>query len=231
MPETELQAVHLARKGIYSFLGQVYLLMPGEKLYKLIDNIMPELRVVAESSDEKEMAESIDEINAFLEERADLKGEELAEFELEALRKYTSLLCLGDSVPNVESYYVSGSKMYMQAAYDEMRELLRKYKLSISENVNECDDHIYVELMFMAKLASLSEEALLANNTEEHEVLLREQLDMHLNHFDRWIHLFAKRIFTDELSKGERLYNAFTKFLLGFLKEDKAILQELLGLA
>lgn len=223
------ETIHLARRGVYTFLEQIYLLMPGEKLYDLITDVLPQLSIIAENSSENEMKESVEELKKFFEERELLKGGDLEEFDLEALRKYTSLLCLGSSVPTVESFYTSGSNMLMQESYDEMLKLLRKHNFSRSEAIGEYEDHISIELAFMAKLSEKSAEALAANNNEEHLPLIREQFDMHINHFDKWIPQFAERIFTDQLSQGERIYNACTRFLLGFLKEDKNILKELLG--
>ncbi len=222
-----IETIHLARKGVYTFLERVYILMPGDKLYGMITDILPQLHTIADSSDGQEMKEGAQALSAFFEERNALSGEKLSEFDLEAQRKYTSLLCLASSVPTAESYYISGSQMFMQDAYDKMRALLQKYRLNLSKSVYEYDDHISVELAFMAKLAAISANALADGNDAVHQALIHEQADMHTNHFDKWIHLFAERVFTDKLSQGERLYNACTKFLSGFLKEDKLLLAEL----
>ena len=224
----ELISAHKAREALYSFFSQLYLMMPGEKLYARITDFLPVLRTVADNINNDESIQAAETLENFFETREKLSAQELADYDLEALRKYTSLLCLGKSVPVNESIYTSSQNLLMQEARDEMVVLLKKYSLSQTDGIREFEDHISVELLFMAKLIRLSIEALQNNDEEVYLSLLCEQLNMYKNHFDKWVGEFVSRILSFDLAEGEIIYRSCSKLMLNFMNEDKQIIEELL---
>lgn len=220
----ELINLHGARGGFYSFCSTVFLNPPNEDMLKVLEDTVDAVDEISRHN--VEMKASSGRIKNFFSVRNSIKDEkEKAEYDLEALRQYTSLFCLLDSVPMAESYYTSTEKLVMQESRDKMLDKLRKYSFVMSDNLNEFEDHIGIELAFMANLAELSVVALEEQDTAKYNELMDEQKAFHEEHFAVWIDQFAAKV--GAFGSQEVLYKAVTVLTSEFIKEDKAILDEL----
>jgi TorA maturation chaperone TorD len=221
-----LKYVHKARGEVYNFFDKFFRLLPDEKFYGMVEQNLPRLKEISEGGGNEDMREGVARLRDFFAQKAGLDEKDRAEFLLEALRRYTSLFCLSDSVPATESYYTSAGGYSMDDAYGEMRKIMRKHGLRRSKDVKEYEDHISVESAFMAKLAFAAADMLEAGRMEKYKECTEEQLAFHINHFDKWINVFAGVALT--YPSKEQVFRPMIRFLKGYLVEDKRFLSEIL---
>jgi TorA maturation chaperone TorD len=161
-------------------------------------------------------------LDEFLKERSKLTGAEKEEFDLNTRRYYTRILCLTDSVPTMESYYVSPLKIAMQDARDEVLKYYSDFGLTKPAKYNEYEDFIAYEMRFMAFMADKTVSALKDNSMERAKELCAVQLDFLKQHPDRWVGEF-----TDRLSKhreAERVYLPVARIMTEFIRQDISFL-------
>lgn len=222
--DIEIANIHNARGRIYAFLSNVYLNQPDDSFYQMLLDILPQLREIAAYNDS--INNGVTLLDKFLKEKASLKGKDAEEFELECMRKYTSIMCLPNVAPQEESFYTSKEHLFNQESHDEMVALLSKYQLVLDKKYGLYYDHISVEFKFMSYLAYLSAEKV--SDDTLYTGLLNEQLDFHKNHFDKWVEEFFNKVLF-ACGKDELLYRGLVYTAKGYLYEDKNLLQQLLS--
>ncbi len=223
-----LVVLHRVRGFVYNFMYTSFLNVPGDEYYKEMLTNLADLKTFSLNTDNEDMVNGINGLEEFFNTRDKLNKEELSEFDLEALRKYTSIFCLGNSVQADESYYTSNDNLLRQESYDRVMELFRKYNFALGEGVCESEEHISIELAFMSKLSFMAVETLEMENVSDYNNLVKEQLDFHINHFDKWVYDFCEKVVSYPI-ENEYVFKNLAIFLRGFLKEDKMLLAELVG--
>lgn len=222
--EIDLTNIHNARGRIYAFLSNVYLNQPDESFYKLLSDILPQLKEIAFSNDDINNGVSL--LEKFLNIKSSKSNTEAEEFELNVQRKYASIMCLPNVAPQEESFYTSKDHLLNQESHDEMVALLSKYQLVLDKKYGLYYDHISVEFKFMSLLAYLSAEKI--SDSSLYTALLNEQLDFHKNHFDKWVNEFFNKILF-ACGEDELLFRSLVYIARGYLYEDKNLLQQLLS--
>ncbi|MEJ2569807.1 MAG: molecular chaperone TorD family protein [Anaerolineales bacterium] len=101
---------------------------------------------------------------------------------------YTQLLVGGNefTTPPWESVYFNEDRMLFQKETLEVRAWYRRFGLAAEKQGREPDDHIALELSFLAHLASLALEACHAEDWERYEELMTAQRDFLSAHVLRW---------------------------------------------
>jgi len=94
--------------------------------------------------------------------------------------------------PVWESVYFSESGMIFQKQTLEVREWYARYGLEAEKKGREPDDHIGLELSFVAHLATLALQSLEKDNQPQAEELLQAQRDFLIQHFLRWAPVWAE---------------------------------------
>ncbi len=222
--EIDLTNIHNARGRIYAFLSNVYLNQPDESFYKLLSDILPQLKEIASSNDD--INNGVLLLEKFLNIKSSKSHTEAEEFELNVQRKYASIMCLPNVAPQEESFYTSKDHLLNQESHDEMVALLSKYQLVLDKKYGLYYDHISVEFKFMSLLAYLSAEKI--SDSSLYTALLNEQLDFHKNHFDKWVNEFFNKILF-ACGEDELLFRSLVYIARGYLYEDKNLLQQLLS--
>ena len=219
-----LKYAHKARAEVFTFFDKFFRLLPDEEFFNMVERNLPYLKEISEGGENEDMREGLSQLEDFFIRKASLGEKARSQYCLEALRRYTTLFCLTDSVPMTESYYTSQTGHSMGGAYGEVRKIMRKYGFRRPADVNEYEDHISVESAFMAGLAFASADMLEKNNIEDYGKLVDEQYAFYENHFDKWVNIFVGVVLAHPVS--EVFFKAMAKFLRGFLKEDKQLLSE-----
>lgn len=222
--DLEITNIHNARGRIYAFLSNVYLNQPDNGFYQMLSDILPQLKELAAYNEN--INNGVTLLDKFLKEKSSLKGKDADEFELECMRKYTSIMCLPNVAPQEESFYTSKDHLLNQDSHDEMVALLSKYQLVLDKKYGLYYDHISVEFKFMSYLAYLSAEKV--SDSTLYTGLLNEQLDFYINHFDKWVEEFFNKVLF-ACGKDELLYRGLVYIAKGYLYEDKNLLQQLLS--
>lgn len=222
----ELIELHSARGEMYAFLGRVYANVPNDEFYQMLKKIYNKLEILVKQTDNEKLTSGVKGLKEFLEKRSSLKGEELALFDLETLRHYTTLFGLTTSIPTDESIYTSVEHRERMEAYDKMINLFKYYGYKKRQDISENEDFISYELLFMSHLAYSSSELVKKGDEETYEKYFKGQLSFHNNHFDKWVYEFFKRVEEKDI-ENERLYKYLAQISSGFIHEDKELLEEL----
>jgi len=117
--------------------------------------------------------------------------------EFEAIKKDHLYLFTGVGKPLApvwESVYFSEARMLFQKQTLEVREFYARFGLQAERKGNEPDDHIGLELSFMAHLASLVLQSLEKDNQPQTEELLQAQRDFLTQHLLRWAKAWAELV-------------------------------------
>lgn len=222
----ELIELHSARGEMYAFLGRVYANVPNDEFYQMLKKIYNKLEILVEQTDNEKLTSGVKGLKEFLEKRSSLKGEDLASFDLDTLRHYTTLFGLTTSIPTDESIYTSVEHRERMDAYDKMINLFKYYGYKKRQDISENEDFISYELLFMSHLAYSSSELVKKGDEETYEKYFKGQLSFHNNHFDKWVYEFFKRVEEKDI-ENERLYKYLAQISSGFIHEDKELLEEL----
>ena len=222
----ELIELHSARGEMYAFLGRVYANVPNDEFYQMLKKIYNKLEILVKQTDNEKLTSGVKGLKEFLDKRSSLKGEELASFDLETLRHYTTLFGLTTSIHTDESIYTSVEHRERMDAYDKMINLFKYYGYKKRQDISENEDFISYELLFMSHLAYSSSELVKKGDEETYEKYFKGQLSFHNNHFDKWVYEFFKRVEEKDI-ENERLYKYLAQISSGFIHEDKLLLEEL----
>lgn len=123
-----------------------------------------------------------------------------------------------------ESVYTSDRGIMMQEAFGQVVSIYRQERLAKDENFKEPEDHLAVELAFMATLAKRAKAFLEADTAEGDDAATAtvmqsaEFLDSHLRN---WTDRFCEDV---RQAAGPGFYGALATFSEAFLNEDAALL-------
>lgn len=129
--------------------------------------------------------------------------------------------------PPWESVYLSKEKALFQESTLKVRQAYLKYKFLPANYPREADDHLALELDFMAHLSQMAQEYIENGQIEKMKEVLADQKAFLNDHMLLWIDDFAKDI---QKSKTHYLYPAMAELTRHYLKIDAALIEELLEL-
>ena len=125
-----------------------------------------------------------------------------------------------------ESVYTSPKRLMMQEARDEVLAIYHAYGLDKSSEWEESEDHVAAELEFMQVLCARTTEALKAGDEDKAAQLLQTQKNFLEDHLASWTPMMTVDI--RRLAKT-KFYLGLADLTDGFLAEDEAFLNEVLG--
>lgn len=128
--------------------------------------------------------------------------------------------------PPWESVYLTKERVLFQESTLNVRRAYLEYKFLPSNYPHEADDHLGLELDFMAHLAKLAQDHFEGEQTEELKKVLEDQKKFLEEHLLLWIDDFAKDI---QNSKTHYFYPLMADLTKHVLKIDKEIVEELLA--
>ena len=125
-----------------------------------------------------------------------------------------------------ESVYTSEKGLLMQAARDEVLAILRAEQLAEMFAWNEGEDHVSIEFLFMREMAKRTKSALEADDEDSAFSMLVTQRNFQHDHLLNWVFKWA-----EDVPKYTKLpfYTAFANLACAYLREDEALLIELVG--
>ena len=123
-----------------------------------------------------------------------------------------------------ESVYTSERRLLMQEARAEVLATLRENEL-VRGNWNEAEDHIALELEFLQRMALRAADALSDDAEDEAIAYLRTSYDFLENHLLNWVPMLVADM---RLHARTLFYQGLGQLTLGALREDEAVLCELL---
>lgn len=152
-----------------------------------------------------------------------------AEGTLDKLRsEYTTLMVGPNNLPAPpwESVYRTKERIIFQECTLEVRRAYLEYNFLPEKYLSEADDHLALELDFVAHLANLSQSRFEEANYEEVKKLLSDQKAFLDQHLLLWIGDFAEQM---QLSGRHDLYPQMALLTEQVLKIDAFVLDELIS--
>jgi TorA maturation chaperone TorD len=171
-----------------------------------------------------ELAEGFKQIADYA---SNLKADELEKARLELAIEYAGLFLGVWRVPAhpSESAYFTGGQAIMQEPRDKVLEIYRRMGVDRGDQFKEPEDHIALELQFMAHVCEKANKALKDSDVQEAKRCLEVQRDFLNDHLGKW----APKLSADILKSAKReFYKAIAKITEGFVEMDKKVVAELL---
>lgn len=125
-----------------------------------------------------------------------------------------------------ESVYTSPKRLLMQEARDEVLAAYRLEGLDKTASWTEPEDHIALELEFMATLAQRAGDALEGNDEDEAARLFGVQADFYERHLANWVPML-----TADMRRFARsdFYRGISYYTEGFLELEREFFSDLSG--
>ena len=218
MNETsEFAALISNRENLYRFLSRLYRIEVDEPLLRQLTGMG-----FPTECDDPELAEGYRILTAWLRNSG---NDPLTDLAVDYARIFLGAgIYEGVAASPYESVYTSEERLIMQEARDQVLAVYQTKGLQPAELTEIPEDHIALELEF---LAHLCRETLNAGGDRARvSTLLREQKEFLEQHPGKWIPAFCADI---EKCASTDFYRAIGKITLGFLNMERAILEDLLA--
>jgi TorA maturation chaperone TorD len=203
------------RAFLYAFLSAVF---RDHLTVGWIENILGsgELQLVLAGTDEKgcpEKNEIREILQAVVKDWTNMNSEK----ELNLQKEYARLFLLPEGVHPYESIYLGKKKLMMDRPWEKVREFYRRLGLEKERSELHPEDHLAVELGFMASLAYMTVEA----KGGKIKDLLSIQEEFLQEHPGKWVHLLA----ADLLGKTKEgdFYQSVAQILDAFVRLEKRL--------
>jgi len=150
--------------------------------------------------------------------------QENSDGEIEKLAAEYASLFLGvgsKTVSPCESVYLSKSRMLYQSSIFEVQQLYGEAGMIKSDQYSEPDDHIAVELMYMARLCEMTKEVDKTETGQAHRYLSLQQKFLQ-DHLLKWVPRFSQDLI-DTAPPG--FYKAVAYLLKGYTQIDNSLIE------
>ena len=210
------------RQTIYAFLKRLYEEeLPKEFLAEMPGKMKP-LLGIAETLPDAEAREAVKEFIQFTET---IPSQDLADLEVRLAADYARLFLSINKVPPhpSESIYLDGA--LMQYSRDEVLKTYWSFGANKKKEFAEPEDHIAVELSFLAYLCEKSIEALKNKDAKEARRCIQGQKEFLEKHLMNWV----PRLVKDILDTGQTpFYKAMGILTKEYLEMDLSATRDLL---
>jgi TorA maturation chaperone TorD len=217
--------VNQFREMLYLFLSRAFSKETDQAFLgnasKILDSLetLSEVREITHGED---IQRGKDLLREFFKE---IQGKEEEEVLIDLSREYAaSFLGVGDETVSLcESVYQGKTGSLFQESYFEVKERYAGIGMEKSESFSEPEDHLSVELAYMAILCRLTTES---GETGGPQInYLRGQREFLQEHMIPWVPAFLKRLKEVNVSP---FYKAWGYILNGYLKMDLVLIDSLI---
>jgi TorA maturation chaperone TorD len=215
----QLVEANRGRGNVYSFLSKIYEKEVTVDLLKQLTRpeFVSQLNTMGEG-------EGFNLLSSYLKSAA---GRDLQQIRLELAVEYAKLfLGLGAGIYHPsESAYTTSTHFIMQQPRDSVMAEYRKALVDKVKGFPEPEDHVAMELQFMAHLCGKTEEAVKSGQNVDAKNLLESQRNFMNNHLMIWVPKFAADVIK---ATTVDFYKAIAQITAGFLEVDKEAIRDLI---
>lgn len=129
--------------------------------------------------------------------------------------------------PPWESVYLNGEDLLFQESTLDVRNDYRSASYEAAGYPKEADDHIAIELGFMAALSQDAVAAYESGDVERAKALLSRQLMFLGKHLNIWLPKYVERMEESEKPKADGLYLAISRLVADVCYHDGRAIEEL----
>lgn len=222
----QLESVQIILAGntyLYKLFQHIFGNEPSNSIIAILNSDMTkEALDIYNSQDNEGFANSIEFLSE-LSGRFEKKKEVLLE---QLIGEYTRLFIGPNKMPAPpwESVFRTEERLLFQESTLEIRRCYLKYNFLPLEYPHVADDHLALELDFMASLSSLAEKAYSDGDFNQLQEILKDQKEFLENHLLLWIPEFAQKI---QESATHYLYPNMTGLLNEFLRIQIGVIEEI----
>jgi len=214
----QIEQLTTNRSSMYGFLARIYRVEVDQGFLDQLARMDLSVDV-----DEPEISEGYRLLKGFL---GHLAGSALTDLAVEYARIFLGAgLARGDAAFPYESVYTSPDRLVMQEARDQVLKIYREERLDRAEAFNEPEDHVALELEFMAYLCQKTTEALKAGDKVGTLGYLTKQKDFLEKHLIPWVPTFCADI--QRIAQRD-FYKAVARITVGYLGMEQELIGELI---
>ncbi|TWH45086.1 molecular chaperone [Sporomusa sp. KB1] len=215
----EYSAIIANREKLYQFLGRLYKIEVDQTLLKQMEDMC----FPAECG-EDELAGGYRMLEEYLRHPG---NDPLTDLAVDYARVFLGAGIVGNEAAYpYESVYTSPKRLIMQEARDQVMAAYRAKGLTKVETQDVPEDHIALELEFMAYLCRGTQQALDTDDWAAVSVYIEEQLGFLTKHLLNWVPALCADI---EKYAGTDFYKALAKVTTGYLRLERNILEDMLA--
>jgi TorA maturation chaperone TorD len=222
----DLIEVHQFREMFYLFLSRSFSREVDKTFLQSVFEISTSLKDSFREVEEKSLSQGRGLLESFCTE---VRGGDEEEGVLVDLARHYAFLFLGVGSENValcESAYRNERGLLFQNAYFDILEKYREMGLGKRENFPEPEDHLSLELAYMAHLSHRSIATVETGKEDEVEKYCQYQINFLKEHLLPWIPTFTRSL--REISPST-FYKALACLLEGYIKIDLEFLDSFLS--
>ncbi len=219
IPVSDMTTLLANRASLYSLLARLYLIEVDQPTLDQMKKM--DLAVVA---DEPDIEDGYQRLANFL---SHLNSDTVTDLAVDYARVF---LCAGiesgEAAFPYESVYTSPQHLIMQEARDQVLGFYYAHGLDRADNLEVPEDHVALELEFMARLCQTARDALIAGDLPAVTKALDAQKAFLEQHLAKWVPPFC-----DDVLKYAQtdFYIAVAKITRGFLRMEIPLVDQLIA--
>jgi TorA-specific chaperone len=222
----EVQKATATRGTLYRFLSRGFSLEVDEPFLEWVVKLQPVIEQLAEENDDRDFVEGSRLLKRFVEKvKADFERDKGA-FLTDLAAEYASLfLNVGPRpVHLVESVYLGKNHLLYEEPYFDVIRIYRLYEFKKRASFREPEDHIAIELEFMAHLCDFTVKSIESGKLDYAAGYLDNQREFLESHICKWSPQLAEKL--NGASKNP-FYLSLGALLKGFVTVDGSLIPHL----
>jgi TorA maturation chaperone TorD len=215
----ELRRATATRTAIYNFLSRSFSREVDSQFLMIIIGIQPRLTELAGSGEDDDMKRGTDLLREFLEGSRGKYEADMNEFLTGLAAAYAALFLNVGAKPVylVESVYLSSRHILYEQPYFEMTKAYSLLGFEKSKDFLEPEDHIAVELEFMARLSERTSKSIAEDNFDHATKYLNLQREFLEDHLMKWVPALTGKLIE---ASDNLFYTALAYLTRGFIAQD-----------
>ena len=214
-----LRDINAGREVFYNFLSRSYQAEVDDEYLEMLVSLMPYIENITSQAEVETLKTGGKLLTEFVNRLNGLNTEAKEELLLDLARDFAYLFLTGvKSVPTCGSVYLSPEHLVKQEPYARVLRMYRAIGFQVPRDFKEPEDHIAMQLKFMAVLSQLIGGAIDAKDAENARRLLGFQQRFLKEHLNKWVPLFCHLLI--RAAEGRDFYQAIGYLTEGFLSMD-----------
>ena len=218
--------VSRGRESVYAFLSRLLGKEVDEEALEMIIAAQPTVDLLASSQQTEELKEGNRLLRDFVDQAKSLKGKEKQDLLTGLAAQYADLFLGLRSKPLLvcESAYLGQWRMYYGKPFWQVKDLYSRSGFEKRKNFLEPEDHVAVELDFMANLCRQTHLSLDEKNVENAVRYLALQKEFLMDHVVKWVPDLCEAL---KKTAESSLYKSLASLTSGFISMEAGVVDEL----
>ena len=227
----DVRTVNVSRERFYAFLSRLFAKEVDEEALNTIVTAQPTIHSLASSQEAEELKDGSRLLQDFIGQAGVLKGKEKQDWITDLRAEYAALfLAVGmpykgkERLLTCESAYLGKHHTYYDRPFFLVKDAYKRSGFEKRKDYLEPEDHIAVELDYMANLCKQSQLSLEENNLEDTSRYLNLQKDFLRDHLLKWVPDLCKSL---KETADSKLYKSLAYLTNGFISMEGEVVDEL----